>query len=391
MTIVSNGRPSGPSPNDVVTAGLLRQVLDGAQFLGGVYDVGYDSWTVVTTDTHKERCGGVSRHSFLLATRISPQELARVDYSPDDEVVLLRARGNARLPNENVLTSIRLSAIQDAAQAQYLDPTTKSEVEKSALDCKVLGTFYPGETPEGHPCLCWGSDLDTTYAGVNYFVYRPGAEALSYIASYPEALDTEIGSGPVALTVPLGVVRFASTRRRAQKAGLAGSEARVRVPDFISRKTAVLGMTRAGKSNTNKIICTAVFEYSRRNNKKIGQIIFDPQGEYANVNKQDGTALRHLGKDWVRVYKMGADPTSDQEKPLTYNFYEPGNADLAHQFCCQAIDQGGTAGAAYIQRFLYASMAPLEPNAPQQDIEERRRGLFAFYAVLAQAGFDTPP
>jgi len=372
-----------------VPANPLRSVLEGARFLGGVYDVGYGRWTVVTTDTDKERCGGIPLHAFLLATRISPQELEQDNYT-DDEIILLRVGGNARLPNENDLVSIRLSAIQDAARDQYLDPTTKSEVEKSALDCEVLGTFYPATTPGGRACLQWGSDLDTTYAGVNYFVYRPGPEALSFIASYPELTEKEIDSGVVAPTVALGKVRFASTRRRSQAAGLADAEVRVRVTDFISRKTAVLGMTRVGKSNTNKIICTAIFEYSRRNNKTIGQIIFDPQGEYANVNQQDETALRLLGEEWVKIYKMGPDPTSAQEKPLTYDFYEPGNVEIAHQFCCQAIDQGGTANAAYTKGFLAASMTPPDPNAPAQEKDEHDRGLFAFYAILAQAGLAIP-
>jgi len=376
----------------MVDLSLLGQLLDGAQYLGGAYDVGYDRWTVVTNDTYKERCGGVPRHGFLLATRITPRELEQADYSADDEVVLLQVRGNTRLPNENDLIATRLEAIQNVVSPRRgpLDPTTKAAVEKSALDCAVLGTFYLNRTPLGNPCVRWGSDLDTTYAGVNYLVYRPGVDALSYIASYPERTDQEIDSGTDVHTIPLGVVRFASTRRRSEVSGLAKAEVRVRVSDFISRKTAVLGMTRAGKSNTNKTICTAVFEHSHLSGTKVGQIIFDPQGEYANPNGQDGTSLRYLGENHVRIYKMSPDPSSSQEKPITYNFYDPANTEIAHQFCCEAIDQAGTSGAAYTAGFLSVSMTPPEPGASPQDVDEHNKAVFALYALLARAGFDTP-
>ena len=82
--------------------------------------------------------------------------------------------------------------------------------------------------------------------------------------------------------------------------------------DFISRKTAVFGMTRVGKSNTNKTIATAVFEHAARTDKPIGQLIFDPQGEYARINQQDKTGLRllGLGTDLVKIYTMRPDPDS---------------------------------------------------------------------------------
>ena len=51
-------------------------------------------------------------------------------------------------------------------------------------------------------------------------------------------------------------------------------------------------MTRTGKSNTTKIIAKSVYELRTNENSKdkplrIGQIIFDPNGEYANENVQD--------------------------------------------------------------------------------------------------------
>ncbi len=47
-------------------------------------------------------------------------------------------------------------------------------------------------------------------------------------------------------------------------------------------------MTRTGKSNTTKIILKAVFGLRwGKNPLRVGQIVFDPNGEYANENTQD--------------------------------------------------------------------------------------------------------
>jgi len=48
-------------------------------------------------------------------------------------------------------------------------------------------------------------------------------------------------------------------------------------------------MTRTGKSNTTKIILKAIFElrWAAADAQRIGQLVFDPNGEYANENTQD--------------------------------------------------------------------------------------------------------
>ena len=76
--------------------------------------------------------------------------------------------------------------------------------------------------------------------------------------------------------------------------------------DFIEMKTAVFGMTRMGKSNTMKTLAVATYRHAKRIGEPIGQLLFDPQGEYANPNSQDDdTALAQLGGDVV-IYRFGA-------------------------------------------------------------------------------------
>ena len=387
MTDTVTRIPASEEPGVHDQSALLRPVLSGAMYLGGVFQATYDRFMVIATDHQKEACGGVPRGGLLLATGINDLGISVGDYGADDEVVLLRVLDNAALPNESDLLQMRADAIEDAATGRFLDQFSKAKTERCAFLCTVLGTFYPGTTPKGTPALRWGSDVDTTYAGAHYFVYVPGPEALSYIASFPPYTDAEIDGAERGLRIRLGAVRCASTRRRAQKAGLADAMVNVRVSDFISRKTAVLGMTRAGKSNTIKTICTVVFEHARRTDQRIGQIIFDPQGEYANPNEQDGTALRLLGDRWIRIYKIGADPTKSDERELGYNFFDPNNAEIVHEVCAGALS---SIGGQYAAPFLSTNFSPLPPDAEPQDRNERGRALFALYAILAQAGFALP-
>jgi DNA helicase HerA-like ATPase len=83
----------------------------------------------------------------------------------------------------------------------------------------------------------------------------------------------------------------------------------INVYDFIGNKTGIFGMTRSGKSKTMKAVAARVFAVSERRRAAgqppIGQLIFDPQGEYANPNTQNGAKLAAIGVDHVVIYRFG--------------------------------------------------------------------------------------
>ena len=117
----------------------------------------------------------------------------------------------------------------------------------------------------------------------------------------------------------IGTVRYASTRRRERLATAAGRPTdvpvQIDIADIVAHKTAVLGMTRKGKSNTNKVMAAMTHQYATEQRMKIGQLIFDPAGEYANVNVQDGTALAQIGDEHVVRYRLGATDAELRERP----------------------------------------------------------------------------
>src|SRR5216684_2210602 len=86
--------------------------------------------------------------------------------------------------------------------------------------------------------------------------------------------------------VKVGEVRYASTNRPFQQ--VSSVPVSLTPTDLLGQKTALFGMTRTGKSNTTKIILKSVFALRwSALPLRIGQIVFDPNGEYANENTQD--------------------------------------------------------------------------------------------------------
>src|SRR5206468_11491701 len=102
---------------------------------------------------------------------------------------------------------------------------------------------------------------------------KPVGEGLSTIASYLKPTGREENR------VRIGAVRYSATRRRAKVSKQADASVEVNLYDFIGNKTALLGMTRMGKSNTAKTIIARTFVISERQraagDQPIGQLIFD--------------------------------------------------------------------------------------------------------------------
>ncbi|MFI5486837.1 helicase HerA domain-containing protein [Micromonospora echinaurantiaca] len=361
---------------------LATLINKGCSPIGGIYQLDYTRALVLTDDHRKGQAGGVPLGGYLLA--VAGKATSEGFTLDDEEMILLRVRGTAPLPHEADLVQTRLAVVRDATNSEQTfddvtDDLTLDELQQSAFDCEVLGTFYALQ--QGGATLEFGADIDNVISAARYQVFLPSAEVLSWLASYPDSGADD--------TLPLGVVRFSSTRRRAQVSGTDQAEVRVHVGDFISRKTAVFGMTRTGKSNTIKTLVTAVHRYASTHGERIGQVIFDPQGEYANVNQQDGTGLRLLGtQDTVRVYRFGADGTDPQVLPLGMNFFDLAYLDAATSFVnASVLQQYGS--YAYVKNFTSINWEePPKNNKAEWTTWSRAR--LGFYGLLALCDFRSP-
>lgn len=344
---------------------------------------------MLTHDKWKFEAGGIPQYSFLIATAHDA-----ANPGDDDEVLLLRVEGTASLALESDLHAVREEALRTAlsrtespspsAVLDYdMDPFTRNRASFTGLKCRVLGTFYES-TADGTRHLVFGPDVDNFYATSTYRVLKPVGAGLSEITSYLRPDDE-----PSDL-VTIGTVRYSATRRRAEAANQSSSAVTVRIQDFIGHKTALLGMTRTGKSNTAKIIVARTFIASQDRLKAgktpIGQLIFDPQGEYANDNVQDGSAIAALGKEHVRIFKFGANDSKAHVRPLAVNFFDIKQIGTVQGLIADQLGAEGASG--YVSDFASTDFADVDGDFSASN--HASRGRLALYAALLKAGFKPP-
>lgn len=378
----------GVGAGTILEAELLAD--DRAQRIGAIHRLDYHEAVVLTHDMWKFNAGGIPQFAFLLATARD----INTQGGDDDEVLLLRVEGTASLSLEADLHAVREEALREALSRDNdpspsvvldvdMDPFTKNRASFTGLRCRILGTFYE-EDIEGTRRLEFGADVDNFYATSTYRVLKPIGAGLSTIASYLKPSPHPVHR------VHIGAVRYSATRRRALAADQADAGVAVNIHDFIGHKTGLLGMTRMGKSNTAKIIVARTFAVSEerkaRGGGPIGQLIFDPQGEYANDNTQDGTAIAAVGERYVRIYRFGATGGQEHVRPLGINFFDPAQIEAVQSMIAEQLRTDGNSG--YVRDFAGTDFADVDQD--RRRTAHAQRGRLLLYAALLRAGFQAP-
>ncbi|VFR90109.1 Conserved protein [plant metagenome] len=364
--------------------------------VGYVYGIDFQKATVLTNDKWKARVAGIPHNSFLVATAINPQNPATAT-AFDNELVLLRVLGPARLPSDGEMVQTRIEHNQRReAHERYptsdtdgFDPMTQSELQYAGLECRILGTFFLDEDGE----IRLGSDVENYFASTRLRVYKPRAAALEKIVNHINAdrrktmLADAIAAGfkSAPSSIPIGTVRYTSTSRLHRGKDEPKVPVLIQPSDFLARRTAVLGMTRTGKSNTVKTTVASVATAGRRDGIKIGQIIFDINGEYSNANHQDdGSSIAAVfGEDCVRYRAIETAGFLD----LRTNFYEQPAEAL--NLISKLLANDPFRGQTDLQQFLDSGLE--EPEA--SDISNHKRWqlrVAVFQAILKEAGYPAP-
>jgi len=334
----------------------LTQLIQPNQYVGEVFSLGYETALVQIHDFHRRLVGGIPGLSFLIATRVNPEEC--VDYKEEDSsVILLRVMDAAPLPNEAEALRVRVETAQRVSGEPALhwgdqgsmDPATHNLLSFAGIRCRVIGTFFleeqPGSEPNGRCVLRFGSDISNYYPNRGLKVYKPNERALYHIVNYR---DPARGSAWADHAVRVGDVRYASTNRAFQ--GIANVVVELIPADLLAQKTALFGMTRTGKSNTTKTIIKSVFNlrFDDASPIRVGQIVFDPDGEYANENVQDQdaqsnpSAVKNIGpsdhegkKQDVVTYGILPHPKDPHRKLMLLNFFNDDNLQKARRLLTQ--------------------------------------------------------
>ena len=314
------------------------------------------------------------------------------------EGILLRVMDAAPLPNDSEAIRVRVQAAQQVPgpkeehwdSSKVMDFNTADLLNYAGVRCRVIGTFYsdPSEAGEDKPLrLRFGADISNYYPNQGLKVYKPNSNALEQIVNYREA---------ASVGVNIGKVRYASTNRAFQ--GILDVPVMIVPEDLLGQKSALFGMTRTGKSNTTKIMAKAIFDlrYDSVSLRRVGQIIFDPNGEYANANAQDagGEAPNALKNVWrtnkegnaedVITYGILKHRNDPERKFMLLNFHSQENLAIGKEIIDGVLP---TRDSKYIQNFQQVGLQPLEQDAGFGDQMRYVRRVLAYRALLAKAGF----
>lgn len=391
---------------------IFSELIQSGQYVGDVYSISYQSALVQIHDKYRQDVGGIPSLCFLIATRVDPT-IGQIDFTKEDSsIILLRVMDSSPLPNNAEAERIRVEVGQRVAgtttnwdTAEAMDAITANLLSFAGVKCRVVGTFFlqKGKDEKGLPTLDlkFGSDLSNYYPNRGLKVYKPNAKALEKIVNYrdPDRLRTEISTD----MVQIGEVRYASTNRDYQ--AISNVPVSIMPADLLSQKTALFGMTRSGKSNTTKIIVKAVFDlrYQTSAPRRIGQLIFDANGEYANENTQDTGGERVKGaiknlrdshpkalKEDVVTYGIMSHPSDPDRILMLLNFYLDENLQTGKDIIDGLLEESGITSI-YVKNFLQVNFEIPDPAAGRSEITRFKRRKLAYQALLKKAGFQPSP
>ena len=386
----------------------MAAYVDDSMRVGDLLSLDYGEAIILVHDALRQEVGGLPMGCFVLATRMSTNTKPKAD-KEDTALILLRVVGNAPLPNRIETDNWRFDAARRSIDSpeqwdadRKTDQFTLNQLRHAGVRCSVLGTFRYVQS-DGSWRLSFGSDISNFYSGQGMKVYKPSGEILKAIVNFskPEEEPHPLAGKPVSV----GRVRYSSSEITVDSDG-ENVPVFIEPTDMLARRTALFGMSRSGKSNTIKTLSSAIFDLRKIDPRKgrIGQLILDVNGEYANDNPQDEGCLRNIDQTDVVTYGLFKHPKYDENRRLIkLNFF---GTNITHwtdrELVRNSLDMLyagkeiidehllGRTEAQYVRNFTSTNVQPTSEAWGRGEQTRYRRNITVFRAILAAANFDVP-
>ncbi len=340
-----------------------RSVKD-MRFVGYVLELGYETAKIITSDPYKLAVGGIPRGSFLIMAPNNPGDLP-------PHFTLLRVTGVSPTPLSNQVQQTYFELHKKSMPE--LDVWTQSELQWGALDCDVLGMFYAD--PDDMSKLAFSGDVNNVVSAHRYKVYAPDEALLALIVN---------GTVKPSSQFDIGMLRTMECSLRSGQ-NYNNPAVKISLSDFKGCRTAMFGKTRLGKSNVVKLIAQGMIEATKED-RSVGQVIFDINGEYANDNPQDGNAsIRSAYEEYCCVYALTS-RSNTPSKPLRLNFYE--NPSSCIEILGSMLGQDNQTSN-YIRNFISVKLPSIEEISQLGFGKKLRamRKIQIYWAILKKAGY----
>jgi hypothetical protein len=344
------------------------------RFVGYVLEIGYDEITIITCDPFKINVGGIPRNSLLIMV---PDSFKQDDKDIPLHCTLLRVLDSAPTPLTKEVQQTYFE-LQKKSMPE-LDIFTQSELQWGALKTKVLGMFYPHPTQTD--TIEFSGDLNNYVSAHKYKIYSPD-DALLFVVNNATV--------PTENRFAIGKLRLTECRLPLPDKQMPNVDIFLSTEDFKGCRTAMFGKTRLGKSNVVKLIVQSIIETTKED-KSVGQLIFDIDGEYANDNPQDGKlSLRSAFPDRCTVYAL-TPKNNTPSCPLKLNFYHAPNS--SKQVINTLIKQSGRSGSDYVDAFISVDIPDIEEvkKIPQNRFNDKIKAIRKiqfYFALLHKCKFD---
>lgn len=353
--------------HQLYTAGIK----DDYRFIGYVLELGYDTAKIITSDPYKIAVGGIPRGSFLiLALDERDNNGNPVNTKLPPHFTLLRVKSVSSTPLSNQVQQTYFELHKKSMPE--LDIWTQAELQWGALDCDVIGMYYPN--PLDNSLIEFSGDVNNVVSAHKYQVFSPDKDLLDLIIN---------GLVNKKNQQHLGV--FRPTECQIGLTQNLNPEINISIEDFKGRRTAMFGKTRLGKSNVVKVLADAIIRTSSAD-QSVGQLIFDINGEYANDNPQDGnSSLASAHPQDCIVYALN--PRNPSFKELKLNFAEQPESSLP---ILKSFLEKDNQTSNYIKSFANVILPSLEEIKNETDFGKKTRfirKIQIYWAVLKKAGY----